>query len=78
MYFYLVIWSGGYEQPQYASKGTENAALKVAKDWIVDFKEGEDTLDILRIDARSGKIDIRKNLDPGSKRENWEPINVNV
>lgn len=50
-YIYLVVWSGGYDTPQYELKRTEEAAVKLANEWseAADLEEG-DVIDILRLD----------------------------
>lgn len=70
MYVYIVAWSGGLEAPSYEVKGTEGAALKLARDWTKDAREGVDSLDILRMDLRSPlKLQRRRDL---SKQSQWD------
>lgn len=47
---YLVVWSGGYEAPQYSAYTEAEKAMAVALEWAEDMEEGVDTIDVLRID----------------------------
>jgi hypothetical protein len=46
---YLVVWSGGYEAPQYELRLTREGAVETALTWMEDMEEGVDTIDVLRL-----------------------------
>jgi len=46
---YVVVWSGGYEMPQYFATYSEAMAWRTAVDWAADMEEGAETVDVLKI-----------------------------
>lgn len=47
---FLVVWSGGYDAPQYELRGADVEAWALARTWREGMRQGEDTIDVLRID----------------------------
>lgn len=47
---FVVAWSGGYDPPQYEVRTTDVQAWALAHSWAGDMDEGEDIIDVLRID----------------------------
>lgn len=54
---FVIAWTGGYEAPSYTVKATAAEAWTQAEEWWKDAKEGEDTLDVLRIDLTTMTIE---------------------
>lgn len=54
---FLVVWSGGYDAPQYGARATEDEAWALAGEWAADIKEGEDTIDVLRLDTATMAVE---------------------
>lgn len=54
---FLVVWSGGYDAPQYALRGADVEAWALAQTWGEDMREGEDTVDVLRIDLATMTVE---------------------
>jgi hypothetical protein len=46
---YVVAWSGGYEQPQFAVRFDREEARLLGESWADDAKDG-DQIDVLKID----------------------------
>jgi hypothetical protein len=55
-FLYLIVWSGGYEVPQYAAVDNEAEAWKIALDWKKEMDEGE-VIDVLKVHFYSMVID---------------------
>jgi hypothetical protein len=61
---YLVLWSGGYEAPQYEVKATEEEAWALARSWLAECREDESNwIDVLRLDPVSMNIDRLERKD---------------
>jgi hypothetical protein len=54
---FVIVWSGGYEIPQYEIKNTLEGAQKAAIDWRSDASE-EDVIDIIRVDLQSLTFEV--------------------
>jgi len=48
---YMVVWSGGYEAPQYQVLDTDIAAWALAQSWADDMDDESDWIDVLRING---------------------------
>lgn len=46
---FILVWSGGYESPQYQVHSTLDDAQEIGRDWQDEATDG-DTIDILRLD----------------------------
>lgn len=48
---FMVVWSGGYEAPDYVVTKTEDDAWNLAAQWVLDADDDEgDVVDVLKID----------------------------
>lgn len=51
MKLYIVTWAGGYDVPSYVATRSEDEAFEIAARWMLDAREGEDTIDVLELDT---------------------------
>ena len=57
---FIIVWSGGYDPPQYEVRPNRTEAFALAKSWAEDMEEGVDTVDVLRLDLDSMTIEREK------------------
>ena len=63
---YIVAWTGGYEAPSYTAFFDEARAWDQAYEWVEEMEEGVDTIDVLRLDLPSLKME---RLEASSEKE---------
>ena len=51
MIIYVIVWAGGYDEPSYTCRSTEEKAFEVARTWAAQGRADGDTIDVLAIDT---------------------------
>lgn len=58
---YIVMWSGGYGEPQLAAFETREAAAKLGGEWVLECKKGDpDWIQVFAVSTTPGEVGIEE------------------
>jgi hypothetical protein len=55
---YIVAWTGGYEEPQFAFRAIKAEAIALAQEWDDDAGQGETNIDVLEVAPAAGTVTL--------------------